>query len=400
MFALIAQGRPERRHERNKMTQPFLFLLSVAGLLSGAPGQDQPFSGAAGGPRVDLGLYEMPSEEWLRAPAQIWARSADELETCEVLIRHWVVAERAADAREFARLRAAERQLAAHRSDPGGWRSNPEAVSLYAEAVRERQRANARRTAREAVVLEQICGACDRNPADADSVKGRIAAWRGAALPVPIEGGCVDLSPLVEVTGAAQGRIATAVEQYFVEMHPIWNRKLRARGRQLEANAAVVAGTAAPDATYSASREFLDSSILIATSNLRWAATFALALHPADDECEERFAVVDRLKSAAMQRSPVGVSIDCGDDSVRSRVTQQWHQLAELVDEQGWWTTADGIYPRLCGSRLLPPSVAEISAGESASNLERLAITHQMALDVVRSSNDPVGAVGAHAGGD
>lgn len=385
------------------MSQFLIFLLSLlglVGLIPWAPCQDRPFPEPAGGPRVDLGLYEMPSEGVFRGVAQAWARSAEELEACEVLIRHWVVGERDADAKEFARLRAAEQHLAAHRLEPSGWRSNPEAVSLYEDAVRDRKRANARRAAREAAVLEQISGLCGRDPADADSVKGRIAAWRGAALPVPIEGGCIDLAPLVENLGVSCPAVVLTVEQYSEEMRPIWIRKLQARERQLEANAAVVAGTSAPDATYAASRDFLDSAMTIATSNRRWAAAFAWALFPSDDECEQRLAVADLLKSAAMQRSPLDFPVDCGTDSVPSRVIQQWRQLADLVDEQGWWTTADGIYPRICASRVLPGPVSGYFAGDSASKLSGLALAHRMALEAVRVRDDPPAEVDASLGRD
>ena len=366
----------------------------VASCLSWMPIQDHPFPAAGGGPRVDLGLFVMPSEELFRAPARDWARSDDERETCEALIRRWAIAERDADAREFARLRAAEQRLAAHRSDPGGWRANPEAVSLYEESVRERQRANARRTAREAALLDQLCGACGRDASDADSVKGRIAAWRGAALPVPIEGGCVDLAPLVEGNGENQELVADAVDRYLAEMQPIWNQKLRARARQLEANAEVVAGTAAPDATYSASRDFLDASMLVATSNRRWATVFASVLHPANGDCEGRIAAADRLRSAALQRSPSGIPTDCDEESVRGLVIRQWRQLAELVDEQGWWSAADAVYPRLCGSRLLGPSAAALSAEDPATKSARLAGAHQLALDAVDApGSHPSGAI-------
>jgi len=309
-----------------KPRTPVIVAIALIASASTALAQDSPFPPGMGGARVDLALYQPPPEEWFRDAAARWARNPEEQATCELVVERWAISERDADAKEFRTLRDAEHRLAAHRADPGGWRSNPEAVSLYVDAVQGRHRANARRVARETALLAQLCAACGRDAASADALTGRIAAWRGASIPVPIEGGCVDLAavaaPAVDAVGigeqpAADGDLLV-FDRYLAAMRPRWDRKLQARAEQLEANAATVAGTADPDATLAASREFLESSIAITVGNLLWASEIARELHPSGDECQPRIAAADRLRSMALQRTFPGVPVDCGDETTRA----------------------------------------------------------------------------------
>ena len=378
-----------------KPRTPAIVAIALIASASTALAQDSPFPPGMGGARVDLALYQPPPEEWFRDAAARWARNPEEQATCELVVERWAISERDADAKEFRTLRDAEHRLAAHRADPGGWRSNPEAVSLYVDAVQGRHRANARRVARETALLAQLCAACGRDAASADALTGRIAAWRGASIPVPIEGGCVDLAavaaPAVDAVGigeqpAADGDLLV-FDRYLAAMRPRWDRKLQARAEQLEANAATVAGTADPDATLAASREFLESSIAITVGNLLWASEIARELHPSGDECQPRIAAADRLRSMALQRTFPGVPVDCGDETTRALVHRQWRQLTELVDELAWWSAVDSISVRFARMRVLARPADAASGADPSSLLQGISQVHGMALEVLDSSD-------------